>query len=793
MFRHNLALIYRNFKRFKGSFFINLIGLSSGLLCALLVYLWVNDELNFDHFHANDAQLFQVIERSEENGVVIVHEATQGPLAAAMLKDLPEIEAAVSVMSLAKEGIFFGLRNGEKTVRSSGIFAHANFFEVFSFPLLHGSAGQVLADKNAVVISENLAQSLYGSAGAAVGKSMEWEVFGKKMQSLVSGVFEKLPANNSMEFDFVMTRDLLVSEIWTGGKEWWNEGLQTYLLLKKGTNVEQFNAKIANFIEAYFPGTIFTLSVRPYSSAYLYGKYENGEQAGGRIAYVRLFSLIALFVLVIACINFMNLSTAKASRRQKEVGIKKAIGSSRGSLVFQFLSEAMVLAFLSLIVAFGLAKLLLPQFNQMTNKQLTLGFDTTLIASVIGVTLLTGFLAGSYPAFYLSAFKPASVLKGSLKNAFGEVLARKGLVVFQFVISMVLIIAVVVINEQVNYVQSKNLGYDKANILYFDKEGKVSQNTEDFLNNLRKIPGVVNASAIQQSLVQTGNGASTYGIDWPGKTDKDLIDFSVRAVDFEMIETFGIEFAEGRSFSKDFGAEETKLIFNETAIKVMGLKDPVGQPVKMWGEDKSIVGVVKDFHIASLHEPIAPMVFAYRPKETSMIMAKIEAGKEKATIEKLQAFYESYNPGYVLDFKFLDEAYQAQYVSEQRVSMLSKYFAGLAILISCLGLFGLATFTAEQRTKEIGIRKVLGASVASITSLLAKDFMKLVLLAIVIASPLAWWGMNVWLTDFAYHIDLQWWMFALAGLSAIGIALLTISFQSIKAAVANPVKSLRSE
>ena len=793
MFQYNLLLLYRNILRSKSSFFINLTGLSGGLACVLLIYLWVNDEWRFDRFHANDARLFQVMERSTENGQVIVHEATQGPLSEAMAKDLPEVEEAVGVMSLARENIALSLRHGGKSVRSTGIFAGSNFFRVFTFPLVAGEPAQVLTDRNAIVISKKLAESLFGTPGEAVGKALEWEVLGQKKQSLVSGVLDQLPANNSMQFDFVLSYDLLLSEIWTGGQKWWNEGSQTYLLLKEGTDLTQFNTKIKDFIKIYHPETIFTAFTRPYSGGYLYGKYENGVQAGGRIDYVRLFSLIALFVLLIACINFMNLSTAKASRRLKEVGIKKTVGASRKSLIFQFMGEAVLMAFVSLTVALALASLLLPQFNHLTGKQLSLDFNPALAGVALGVAGLTGLLSGSYPAFYLSGFRPAAVLKGRLKNAFGEMLARKGLVVFQFAVSLFLIVAVVVVYRQVEFAQTKHLGYDRANVLYFDKEGKVSQNTGDFLEALRKVPGVLNASAIQQNIVENGANASTYGIEWPGKTEKDLVDFTVRAVDFDLLETLGIPLKEGRSFSGVFGAEETGLIFNETAIKVMGLNNPVGQSVKMWGENKTIIGVVKDFHMASLHEPIAPMVFTYRPQNTIMIMAKIAAGREKETIDRIQEFYKNYNPGYVPDFKFLDEEYQAQYVSEQRVSLLSRYFAGLAILISCLGLFGLAAFTAEQRTKEIGVRKVLGASAAGITGLLAGDFLKLVALAIVIASPLAWWGMNRWLAGFAYHIDIQWWMFALAGFAVIGIALLTVGVQSVKAAVANPVKALRSE
>jgi ABC-type antimicrobial peptide transport system permease subunit len=361
-------------------------------------------------------------------------------------------------------------------------------------------------------------------------------------------------------------------------------------------------------------------------------------------------------------------------------------------------------------------------------------------------------------------------------------------------ISLILIISVMVIYRQVSYMQSKNLGYDKANIIHFDKEGKVMQNQDAFLSELKKIPGVVNASDIQQGMVQSvSGGATTYGIDWPGKTDKDLVDFVVRNVDYDLLETLGIQVKEGRSFSRNFGSEHSKLIFNEAAIKVMGLKNPIGTSIKMWQQDMSIIGVVKDFHISSLHEPIAPMVFRFDPQRTSMIMVKIKTGKERETLARLEDFYKKYNPGYVFDYKFLDDAYQALYVSEKRVSLLSKCFAALALLISCLGLFGLAAFNAEVRAKEIGIRKVLGASVRNVMVMLSKDFIKLVFIAIIGAFPLAWWVMHAWLTGFAYRIDIGAGVFVVAGISIIAISLLTVGYQSIRTALMNPVHSLRSE
>jgi len=794
MLKHNLLITIRNLKRHKGSFFINLIGLSTGLACAILIFLWVNDELHFDKFHEKDSQLYQVMELSEENNDKIVHEHTQGLLADAMAKDLPEVESSVPVMNLASEGFYFTVKNQDKAVKAAGMFAGSNFFDQFSFKLKAGNPKQVLAARDNMVISEDLAAKFFGSSAAAMGKTIDYEVGGMfKKQGIVTGVFEKLPAANSMKFDFVLTHELLINEAWKNGQSWNNEGPQTYVVLKQGTDIAKFNAKIKDFVKRYRSDTQFSLFVRPYSSAYLYGKYENGKQSGGRIAYVKLFAVVGLFIVLIACINFMNLATAKASRRLKEVGIKKAVGSSRGALVFQFLSEAVLMSFLSLIAAYILVILFLPVFNEITGKQLSVTISSSLFFSFLGIALFTGILSGSYPAFYLSKFNPVTVLKGKVKNSVGELLARKGLVVFQFMVSLVLIVAVAVVYQQLDYIQSKNLGYSKDNVIQFDKEGMVAQNTNGFLAELKKLPGIVNASAISQSTVQTGNNGSTYGIEWPGKSPKDLTNFVVRNVDYDLMETLGIQAKQGRTFSEKFGADSSKLIFNETAIQLMGLKTPVGTKVKMWGQDMEIIGVVKDFHIASLYEPIAPMVFRYEPSRTSMIMAKIAAGKESEALGRLENFYKSYNPGYVLDYKFLDNAYQAQYVSEQRVSTLSKYFAGLAILISCLGLFGLAAFNAETRTKEIGIRKVLGASAANLMYLLSKDFLKLVMIAVLIAFPLAWWAMNSWLNGFAYKIHIGAAVFIMAFAVIVLLTFITVSFQAIKAAVANPVKSLRTE
>jgi putative ABC transport system permease protein len=793
MFRHNMLIAYRNIIRHKGSFFINLTGLSTGLACTFLIYLWVTDELKFDRFHKNDNQLYQVIERSTENGNVIIHEGTQGPLAEAMQKDLPEVVSASPVMSLEKNGMKIPIRFEDKVVNTSGVFAGNHFFEIFSFPLMQGKSNDVLTSKEGMVLSEKLAFSLFGSAHKAIGKSISWEIMGKKQISKVTGVFAPLPSNNSMNFDFVASWDLMYYDLFPNMQKWWNTGPDTYLLLKEGTDIPQFNRKIEKFINKYLGNNDFTISVRQYSSAYLYGNYENGIQSGGRIEYVRLFSIIALFILVIACINFMNLSTAKASRRLKEVGIKKAIGSTRKALILQFLSEALIMALLSMLTAIMLVVLVLPYFNNITGKHLSISVDPKIILLVLLTTFITGILAGSYPAFYMSALEVVSVFKRSIRKSVPELLARKGLVVFQFMLSLVLIVGVMVIVKQVKYVQTKNIGYDKSNVIHFNKEGKLNENAESFIAELKKISGVINASSVQQNVMQKGNGSSTYGINWPGKSPDVKIDFAIRPVDYDLIETLGMQIIKGRSFSKAFGTESEGLIFNETAIKVMGLKDPIGTKVNLWGEDKTIIGVLKDFHISSLHEPISPVVFNFQPSRTSTFMVKIAAGKELETIGSIEQVYKKFNPGFLFEYRFLDELYQSQYISEQRVSVISKYFAALAIIISCLGLFGLATFNAEVRTKEIGIRKVLGASVSNVMVMLSKDFIILIIISMMIAFPLSWIAMNAWLDGFAYRVDIGANVYIIAGLAIILLTLVTVSYQSLRTALMNPVSSLRSE
>jgi putative ABC transport system permease protein len=599
-----------------------------------------------------------------------------------------------------------------------------------------------------------------------------------------------MPATSTEQFDFALSfEEMKDTHKWV--TYWGSTGPHIFVLVKPGTNIDGLNQKIAGLVQSHAQDSTRTLFVTPFSKNYLYGKYENGVQAGGRIEYVRLFSIIAFFILVIACINFMNLSTAKASRRVKEVGIKKAIGGSRKQLIFQYLGESLLMTFVSLITALVLVLVFLPQYNLITGKQLQVPFDVPFIGSLLLIGLFTGLLSGSYPALYLSGFNPITVLKGKLKNSIGEVLARKGLVVFQFTLSVVLIISVVVVYKQVTFVQTNSAGYDKDNVVYFDIEGTTATNTAAFLSQIKSIPGVVNASSSSHDMV--AHNYADPGFSWPGKNEKDWIFFQGVRGNYDLIETLGVALKEGRSFSRNYGADSHAVVLNEAAVALMGMKDPVGKTIKYWGDDRQIIGVVKNFHFESLHETVKPLYFSLQPEHAKYIMAKIQRGTGTANLAQLEAFYKQYNPGFTLDYKFLDSEYQVQYAAEQRVSVLSRYFAGLAILISCLGLFGLTAFMAERRQKEIGVRKVLGATVYQIVLLLSKEFMQLVLIAILIAVPLALWATNQWLQDFAYKANIRWWLFALAGLAAVLIALLTVSFQSVKAAVANPVKSLRTE
>ncbi|MEM9824744.1 MAG: FtsX-like permease family protein, partial [Bacteroidota bacterium] len=612
---------------------------------------------------------------------------------------------------------------------------------------------------------------------AALGQVIDLD---HESEQMVSGVIENIPEHSSMQFDVLLSFDeFQKSRSWL--QDWQSNAPSTIATLLPETNADEVSDKIEGFIKEHHEDSNIRLFLKPFSESYLYSGYENGVQSGGRIEYVRLFSMIAIFILIIACINFMNLSTARASRRAKEVGVKKAIGAGRGSLITQYLSESTIIAMIALVLALALVNISLPQFNLITGKTIQFGWSTSILGLLLGITLFTGFLAGSYPAFYLSSFDPVSVLKSQVKSSWGELWARRGLVIFQFTLSIVLIVAVTVVYQQIQYVQSKSLGYKKDNLIRFGTEGKIYENMEAFLAEANRVPGITHISSVGHTLMwQTNN---TTGLEWEGKNPEDRILFENFSSNYDLLETIGVELVEGRFFSREFGMDTAKVIFNEAGIEVMGLQNPIGETVRLWDEhDLEIIGVVKDFHFESLHEEVSPAFFRLAPGNTWMIMGRLEGGLEQEALTGLQEVYERFNPGFTFEYEFLDEEYAELYEAEQRVATLSTYFAGLAILISCLGLFGLAAFTADRRRKEIGVRKVLGASVGNIVGLLTKDFTRLVLTSILLGLPIAWYLTNGWLERFAYRVELNLWFFVLAGILVLLISWLTVSSQAFNAA-----------
>ena len=787
MLRHNLVIILRGLSRFKSTFVINLVGLSVGLASALLIFLWVNDELSVDKFHEKDERLYQVMTNLGENTIV----DTPGLLAQTLAEEMPEIEYAAAVAPPNWRGFDgFILTVAKQNIKATGEYAGKDYFNIFSYGLIQGDAGQVLADKNSIVISDELAMKLFDTTQGVVGKTID---LNHEREYLITGLFKKIPAASSVRFDFVLPFDAYL-DVAPWYKSWDNFGPHAYVVLQEGTDLGAFNTKIKHFLQKEQNGDDGApqLFATHYSDNYLHGNFENGVQSGGRIAYVNLFSAIGLFILVIACINFMNLSTAKAAIRTKEVGVKKALGAGRKRLAVQFIGESMLMTFLSLMVAIILVVIALPQFNIITGKELAFNFNPQLVAMLVGITLVTGLVAGSYPAIYLSGFNPVTVLKGKLQSSTGEVWVRKGLVAFQFTLSIVLIVSVLVVYKQIEFVQNTNLGYDKDNVIYFDVEGRVKESAETFLSEIKRIPGIQNAASTTSDM--TGHSWSV-GLDWEGKANDEQARTELMAVNPDFLETLGLEVKEGRFFSRDFASDTTSVVVNEAAAKVMGFEDAIGKHVNGNGT-LEIIGVVKDFHLESFHEEVKPQLFVMHRRKfapPSLIMARIEAGKEKETLKRLDTFYKAYNPGFPLDYTFLDDDYRALYTSEQRVSTLSKYFAGLAIIISCLGLFGLAAFTAQRRIKEIGIRKILGSSDLGIVRLLSSDFAKTILIAIMIALPLSYSITTKWLAGFAYRIDLEWWFFAASGCLALLIALFTVALQTVRASRVNPTECLKQE
>lgn len=787
MFKTNFKIAWRNLLKDKQFAFLNVLGLAAGLACTLLIFLWVTDEVKYDKFFANDDRLYKLFElRSNGAGDFAYSEESSGKLSEAVKQTVPGVEFASAV---APPGWFpqNTLSVKENNIKATGQYAEKDYFNIFSFSMLDGNRKNALAQSNSIVLSDELATKLFGTTRNVIGKAVQ---FDHDTTFFVSAVFKKMPANSSQQFDFVLSFDYFKTiKDWV--TYWRNTGPLNYVMLKPGVDVNTFNQNVRNIINKNSDDTSTKVAAIKFSDVYLHNDYNGNVQNGGRIQYVKLFSLLAVFVLLIACINFMNLSTAKAARRFKEVGVKKVVGAERKQLIAQFLAESLLLTLIAMLFALGIAGLLLPAFNEITGKNISLHFTWQMIVAVVCIALITGFIAGSYPALYISKFNPLSLLKGKLSTSTAELLSRKGLVVFQFTLSAILIVSVFIIYQQIQFIQNTEPGYKKANVLRLAAEGSLATKQDAFLAELKSLPGVNNAAATNHRMV--GHNFATANLEWPGKpAENGDIFFEGFEATYDFIETMGMQMKEGRSYSRNFGADSASLILNETAVNAMHLSNPVGKTMQLNNHNVQIIGVVKDFHFESMHDAIKPSFIQLAPA-AGTVVASVRGDHQQATINAIHKLYEKFNPGFPFTFNFLDEAYQEQYESEARVSVLSKYFAGLAIIISCLGLFGLTAFTAQKRRKEIGIRKVIGASTANITAMLSTDLLKLVLISLLVAFPVSWWVMNNWLQSFAYRINISPLVFLLAALSVVLITVATVGYQAIKAAVANPVKSLRTE
>ncbi|QIP12904.1 FtsX-like permease family protein [Spirosoma aureum] len=784
MFRNYVKIAWRNIAKSKTFSFINVLGLALGMTSSLLILLWVQDERSIDQFHANGPRIYQVMENQQWTGNDIsTTPSTPGPLALALTAEVPEVEKSVKI-TWQEEQL---LSVGDKAYKEKGRYASPDLFQIFSFPFVQGNPKTAIVGPSSIVISEKVAMKLFGRTDV-VGRTVR---VNNKDDHQVTGIVQDIPETSSLKFDFVLPEAPYEKENeWL--TKWENNGIRTYALLHQNADVNVVNAKILNMVRKHDKNvTTITTFMFPYEEAYLHSKFTNGKPDGGRIEYVRLFTIVAIFLLIIACINFMNLATARSAKRAKEVGIRKVVGAERSYLVGQFVGEAVLMSLLSLLIAMILVPLLLPVFNTLTEKHISIQYTNPFYwLRLLGLAVITGLVSGSYPALFLSSLQPVRVLKGTLRFNAGAVLFRQGLVVFQFSLSLLLIIGTLIAGRQVDYIRTKNLGLDRENVVYMTLEGDLSKRFDSFREELLQAPGI-------QSVSSSGNdpmeiGSSTIGVEWKGKPEGDKTLFTNMAVSYDFIKTMKIKLLAGRDFSKAFVTDSTNYLVNEEAARRMGMKNPVGQDLKFWSKSGKIIGLMKNFHVNSLRVAIEPLIIRLDSTNYTLLV-RTHPGQTEQALKSMERLAKQFNPAYPFDYRFADESFREQYKSETLIGKLANYFAIIAIFIACLGLFGLAMFTAEQRTKEIGVRKVLGASVTSIVALLSKDFLKLVLISIFIASPLAWYAMHQWLADFAYRIDIEWWVFVLAGLLAVGIAQLTVSFQSIKAALMNPVKSLRSE
>ncbi len=794
MLQHYLRIAIRSLIKNKVYSLINIGGLAVGLAACLAIGLYIQNEYSYDRFHQHFDHLYRIVETQKQADGLHPVAVTPGPLAPSLEKDFGEIVHSTRVTrwpTLLQV-------NGTSIEPKSTLIVDNAFFKMFDFKLLMGDPQTVLLNPDELIISETLAGQFFGQHwrdSSILGRNI---LFNKERPLLVVGVVANPPENSHLEFEALLPfKYLEKTDEWSN--KWNSNSYHTYVQLAPETDLAAFTQKIGPQIAKYDPNNESTLSLQPLRDIYLYSKFDFETDWGkrGDIFYVRIFGTVGLIVLVIAMFNFINLATARASQRAREVGVRKAVGAQRKSLIFQFLAESFLMATLAVMVALLITDSTLALLSDLTDKHLAVPFENPDFWLIVAeATALLGLCTGAYPAFFLSAFRPAKVLKGVLDVRSGLAF-RKTLVVGQFVLSVALGIGTIVIYQQLNYIQNKKLGFDQSQLLYLRLKGEYRGKSSIFKDELAKLPGILSITATTSNLVDVSNSTN---IEWEGQTPKDEFLITQMNVDADFLKTTGIRLASGRNFSASITGDTLeksgRYLINETAAKRMGYTETtaLGKKVKFWGLEGEVIGVLQDFHFRALDKTIEPFIFRFRPRDFYFnLLIKTAPNNTAETIAGIEKVYKKLDADNMIKYGFVDQDLEDQYRAEQRTGRTILYFSILAVLVSCLGLFGLAALTAEQRTKEIGIRKVLGASVVGITGLLARDFLKLVVLAIIIASPIAYWAMQHWLEDFAYRIDLQWWMFVAAGSVAILVAFLTVGFQSVKAALTNPVQSLRNE
>jgi ABC-type antimicrobial peptide transport system permease subunit len=794
MFKNHLKLALRVLRRQKIYSLMNVSGLAIGMACTILILLWVQDELSYDRFHDNANQIYRVVAEWKENSAQWAK--TPGLLAAAMKEEIPEVVNAARLHKRPR----LVIRYGDKAFYEDGkVRADPALFEMLTFPFV---AGDRDALASGMVITESMAQKYFGDENP-IGKTLNVNNW---FDAQVTGVIKDLPHNSYFQFDCVLALESL-KRFWPGGFTWGNFSHETYVQLETGADPEIVSNKTTQLLIRKFPQIapyLNKLYLQPLTEVYLTAGIGGNQFTNGDRKYVYIFSVVACFVLVIACINFMNLATARSLNRAKEVGLRKVIGSSRMQLIKQFLGESVLLTAFATVLAVILVELLLPAFNQLASKSLALNyFDAQMLLGLGGITLVTGIISGSYPALYLSSFKPVAILKGAawlspFQKGAAKAGLRRALVVTQFALSIILIVSTIVIHNQLHYLTHKKLGFEKDNVIYVPAKANFGTQYEAAKQELQKYPEILGVSA--KGCLPT-NTLNTSLVLWEGKAPDRDFPVETNAVDYDYLDLLSMEIAQGRNFSKEHATDAVSaFVINEEAASMMGLESPVGKEIRVGQSPGTIIGVVKNAHFKSLRQKIEPQIFHVLTDYNSelvdlfgIVLIKIKGEHIPQALAGIERVWKQVNPNFPFEFHFLDETYDHLYNQEKRTSTIFDYFTILAIAISCMGLFGLATYIAENRTKEIGIRKVLGATVARIVVLLTGDFIKWVLLANVVAWPIAWYLMQHWLQDFAYRIEISWWMFALAGGSALVIALITVSMQAIKAAVANPVEALRYE